>query len=117
MEKHTVVVLLGNSMMMDGIAVSLANNDAVSSLQVDPSIANLQGRLKHIEPDLILYELDSDWAHSILSLLSEQPGTLLLGLDADCSRVIVMNSRQRLTKSMEELYELFQDEVELAPRT
>ncbi|HET6445238.1 MAG TPA: hypothetical protein VFI27_11730 [candidate division Zixibacteria bacterium] len=117
MEKQTIVALLGNSMMMDGIAVSLAENEEVISLRLDPSTMNLQERLLRIKPDLILYELDSDWAHTILSLLSEQPGTLLLALDADCSRVIIMNSRQRLTKSMEELYQLFQDEVDLAPRT
>ncbi len=111
MGKQTVVVILGNSMMMDGITVSLANNKTIRSIQIDPSTTNLNELLKSTEPDLIVFELGTAWSQSILSLLSEHPGMPLFGLDLEFSRVIVINSYQRFTKSIEELSQLFQDEV------
>jgi len=116
MERQTVVVLLGDSMMMDGITVDLVKNEAIRSIQLDPSTANLNELLKSTSPDLIVFELGTAWSQSILSLLSEQPGSLLLGLDLEFSRVIVMNSHQRFTKSIEELLQLFQDEISAALR-
>ena len=111
MEKQTVVVLLGISLMMDGIIDSLIKNEALRSIQIDPSVANLNEQIRSAKPDLIVFELGTVCSQSILSLLSEQPGLLLLGLDLELSRVIVMNSHQRFTRSIEELTQLFQDEV------
>ena len=116
MEKQTVVVFLGDSVLMEGVAVSLVHNESIISIRVDPATANLIECLRSIAPDLIIFELGTLWSSTILSLLSEQPGLQLLGLDIDCSRVIIMNSYQRYTKSIEELSQLFQDEVSAAPR-
>lgn len=117
MKKQPVVILLGDSMLMEGVAVSLACNEALRTQRLDPAAADLHARLGSIAPDLIAFELGTEWSHAILSLLQEQPGSLLLGLDLNCSRVIVMNSHQHLTKSMQELYQLFQDEVITSTRT
>lgn len=116
MEKQTVVVFLGDSVLMEGIAVSLAHNKSINCMRVDPATANMLDCLRSIAPDLIVFELGTMWSFAILSLLSEQPGLQLLGLDIDCSRVIIMNSYQRYTKSIEELSQLFQDEVNVVPR-
>ena len=116
MEKQTVVVFLGDSMLIEGITVSLAHNKLIKSIHVDPATINLKECLRSIAPDLILFELGTVWSPTILSLLSEQPGLHLLALDVDCSRVIIMNSYQRYTKSIEELSQLFQDEVRATPR-
>jgi hypothetical protein len=110
MEQQTVVALLVDSMMMDGIAVSLTRYEAIRLIRLDPTAINLKDCLQTIVPDLIIFELGTVWFHAILSLLSEQPGLLLVGLDLECSRVIIMNSQQHQTKSIEELTQLFQDE-------
>lgn len=115
MEKQTVVVFLGDSVLIEGIAVSLAHNKSINSMQVDPVTANLLDCVRSIAPDLIVFELGTIWSSTILSLLSEQPGLQLLGLDTDRSRVIIMNSYQRYTKSIEELAQLFHDKVNAAP--
>jgi len=115
MEDKPVVVFLGDSMMIDGIVVSLENNELIKTIRFDPSTTNLIECLKDAKPDLIVFELGSVRSHSILSLLSERPGLPLFALDLDCSRVIVVNSHQRFTKSIKELHRLFQDEVNAAP--
>lgn len=115
MEKQTVVALLGDSMMIDGIAVSLARYEAIRPIRLDPAARNLKDCLHTVMPNFIIFELDTLWSHAILSLLSEQPGLLLMGLDLVGSRVIVMNSHQHQTKSIEELTQLFQDEGHVVP--
>lgn len=110
MEQQTVVALLGDSMMMDGIAVSLTKYETITPIRLDPATTNLKDCLQTIAPDLIIFELGTIWFHAILSLLSERPGLLLVGMDLECSRVIIMNSHQYQTKSIEELTQLFQDE-------
>lgn len=117
MEKKSVVVFLGDSLLMDGIAASLAKDEAFKSIRWDPAGAKLDAFLQSTMPDLIFFELDSSWSSAIFALLSKRPGLMLLGLDLNCSRVIVMNSHQRYTKSIAELSKFLQDEVHTEPRT
>lgn len=115
MENKPVVVFLGDSMMMDGIVVSQENREIIKSIRLDPSATNLIECLENVKPDLIVFELGSVGSHSVLSVLSEQPGLPLFALDLDLSRVIVMNTQQRFTNSIKELYQLIQDEINAAP--
>jgi hypothetical protein len=51
------------------------------------------------------------WAPDILSLLSEQPGIWLIGLHLSSSRVIVLNSYQHMTPTMNDLCQVVQAEA------
>ena len=106
MAKSPLVALLGNSLIIDGVAESLASRHPWDVVRID--ITDFEQRIKSLKPDLIVYELENPKSSSILSLLSEQPGTLLLGLDSSSSRVIVMNSHQHITRTMQDLYKVFQ---------
>jgi hypothetical protein len=103
MQQRPLVVLLGDSLLMDGVAVSLADRQMLGTIRMDSDVADIRECLETLQPDLILFELDAPQSPSVLSLLSEQPGTLLIGLDLACSRAIVLNSRQHMTRTMNEL--------------
>jgi len=102
METRSLVVLLA-SVLMDGIAVSLAGNQLLEITCLDADAIDVRQRLHTLKPDLVIFELDTPRLPCILSLLCEQPGILLIGLDLACSRAIVLNSHQHLTPTLNEL--------------
>ena len=112
MKKRPLVVLLGDSLLMDGVAVGLGAREVLGVVRMDTTAAENGESLKSLNPDLIVFELDTPWSPAILSLLREQPGTQLLGLDLTCSQVIVLNSHQHPTRNMKELCQLVQTELD-----
>ena len=111
MDQPSLVVLLGDSVLMDGVAFGLADRQVPGVIRINGSAADIGERLRSLRPDLIVVELDNPQSPSVLSLLREKPGTLLLGLDLNCSRVLVLSSHQHETRTMRELYEVVRDEV------
>jgi hypothetical protein len=111
MERRPLVVLLGDSLLMDGIAVSLAGKEMPGTIRMDSDVVDVREHLKTLQPDLVIFELGTPTSTAILSLLSQQPGIQLMGLDPACSRVIVLNSQQHPTPTMYELYQVVQAET------
>ena len=110
METRSLVVLLA-SVLMDGIAVSLAGNQLLEITCLDAHAIDVRQRLHTLKPDLVIFELENPRLPRILSLLWEQPGILLIGLDLACSRAIVLNSHQHLTPTLNELCLVVQAEA------
>jgi hypothetical protein len=108
MDKRPLVVLLGDSLLLDGVAMSLGDRWRLGVVQMDTSIADIGERLISLKPELILFELDNPRTPAVFSLLREEPDTVLLGLDRDRSQVIVLSSSQHATQSMQELGQLVQ---------
>jgi hypothetical protein len=111
MQPRPLVVLLGDSLLMDGIAVSLAGRKMPGTIRMDSDVLDIRENLKTLQPDLVIFELGAPQSPAILSLLKEQPGIHLMGLDPACSRVIVLNSQQHPTPTMNELYQVVQAET------
>ena len=102
METRRLVVLL-DSVLTDGIAASLAGHQLLEMTSLDAHTIDVRQRLHTLKPDLIIFELDTPHLPYILSLLWEQPGILLIGIDLAYSRAIVLNSHQHLTPTLNEL--------------
>ena len=117
MEKRPLVVLLGDSLLMDGVALSLASQQLWGMIRLDIDVLDSGECLESLNPDLIVFELDSPWSSSILSLIKEQPDILLVGLDLSHSRAIVLNSHQHLTQTMNDLCQVVQAEANKKARS
>jgi hypothetical protein len=113
MDNRPHVVLLGNSLLLDGVAVSLMDQQRLRMVRLEAGTSDIREQLGSLEPELIVFELDSPDAHSIISLLKDRPGILLIGLDLNCSRAIVLNSSQHLTRSMSDLQRVVLETVNL----
>ena len=111
MEKQPLVVLLGDSVLIDGVAAGLASRQVPKMVRIDTFTADIVERLESLEPDLIVFELDAPRSSSIFTLLRQQPGILLLGLDLDYSQVLVLNSHHHITPTMNDLYQIVQAEA------
>jgi hypothetical protein len=108
MPQRPLVVLFGDSLLLDGIAVNLAGKEMPGAIRVGSDVNDASERIKTLQPALIIFELGAPQSTAIFSLLSEQPGIQLLGLDLACSRLIVLNSQQCLNPTMDELCQMVQ---------
>ncbi|MEW6286162.1 MAG: hypothetical protein AB1509_08030 [Chloroflexota bacterium] len=108
MEKRILIVVLGNSLLMDSVASNLRDELALTVMRKEISCINSRERLKAIQPDLIIFELDAPRPCTILSLLSEQPSVRLIGIDTNCSRVVEIVSALHFIESLTEFNQLIQ---------
>ena len=112
MESRLAVLFIGDSVLLESVALCLMERPMLDVTWINPQSTDIKQSVMNIKPDLILFELDAPCTQSIISLLRDQPGTLLLGIDLACSRVIVINSHQCDTHTMRDLNRVFQSEVD-----
>ena len=89
---------------MEAVAASLASWWTLAVIRLEGDAVDVKERLRSLAPDVIIFELDSPSSPIILSLLIERPQILLIGLDLDSSRVIVLDSHPQAARTMNELY-------------
>ena len=106
------VMLLGNSVLMDSVANHLAEMRFINVVRLNAESYEFDQLILTPQPVMIVYEYDPRYAHLMHSLLSKQPGPMLVGIDLSTSQVIVLDSQLRPTKSMEELCDLIQEKVQ-----
>ena len=111
-----LVVVLGDSLLMEGAAVSLADCRQMSLVRIDSNLSDIWQQINDLNPDVIVFELEIPHSPIVLSLLKERPGILLLGLDLECNRVLVLNSRQHFTQTMHDLCQIIEAETDAAVR-
>lgn len=113
MRNQSLVLLLGESILMDGIAESLTqNNHFLIRREVSIGL-DMCVYIKLLKPDMIVFEWGMSSIDSILSGLSELTNIVLLGLDLDSGRVVVLNSKQFPIDTMNDLGRLLESEMVL----
>ena len=116
MADQPLVVVLGDTLLTEGAAISLANCSQISLICIDSNVFDIWQQIDTLNPDVIVFDLEIPHSPLILSLLKEKPGILLLGLDLECNRVIVLNSRQHFTQTMHDLCQIVEAETGAAVR-
>ena len=111
MEKRPLVVLLGDSVLIDGVVASLRTSENLRVKHLDTPSAGVCERLLCLKPDLVVFELDSLQAPLLVSLIRVLAGTTLLGLDLTASRTIVVNSYPRTTHNMDQPAQIIQSQA------
>ena len=99
MTKQPLVVLLGDSLILDSVEASLAGRQAFSVLRLRTAHPEVAQRLNSVAPSLVIFDLDAPSLRSILPFLRAEPGVPLLGVDVDgdiavslvCEHHIVQN--------------------------
>ncbi len=103
MENRRIVVLIGDSLLMDTVEASLGENQAFGVMRIYTTVTGIADRLKSLYPDAIIFDWDTPHLGFVLSFLKNQPGIPLLGLDVTCSKVIALFSEQHLTLTINDL--------------
>jgi hypothetical protein len=97
------VAFVGDSLVIEGVAMSMEHLADIRLIRIDPFAENLRQRLTAAQPDLIVMELRAPWTARILSLLCEWPAVDVAALDFNEQRLVLISSRQYTARTMDEL--------------
>ncbi len=111
MARQPLIVLIGTSLLMEGVAFSLASKPRLNVLQLEPALIQMKDCLHCLEPDLVVFELGAPCSEALTALLNEQPEIRLAGLDLNTCQLIVLTSRQYQTDTMQDLLQVFQQQT------
>ena len=100
------ILLLGDSVLMDGIAESLSKRRFHNMTRINSDARDARTFVNCFIPDLVIYELNAINIDPILTIIREQSDTLHLAVDMTSSQVILLDCRRKPTQSMHELCEL-----------
>ncbi len=104
------VVLLGNSVVASSLASTLRNRPELDIHQLDAAAPEALARLRDAHPDaIILCELATAPSDLIFLLLGEYPGLLVIGVDVDGDRMIVLCGRQASLRTEDDLLEAIRE--------
>jgi hypothetical protein len=106
MDGRAAVVLMGDSVLMDALAVGLQEELAFTVVRMQNSASDLQERLNATDPNLIVYALDGPSAPAVLTLVGVRPETILLSIDHSSSEVTVTTSKRYPVGSIQEFCRL-----------
>jgi hypothetical protein len=101
------ILLYGNSVILGSIGASLrrCSRFDVTTLATPPPDREA---LVTVDPDIVLFDLDSSTTEPVFDLLKTNPALLLIGISPGVNLVRVWNSQQLQEMSMQELLELIQ---------
>jgi hypothetical protein len=102
-----IVLLHGRSLLLSGVAAGLGQ---CTGLQVTQTAnwADASRQLAERTPDALIFDLSETCESHILPLLFENPRLLLIGLDAECNRAVLVSGREARCLTLNEINEIVQ---------
>jgi len=113
METQLKVVLIGDSLLIAGVEVSLREQPGMDVIRVDIALPDAGQRLGRLQPDVLIFDLaasqspfsDSNFPASILQ---EHPGMSLIGIDPSSNNVLVLSGEERTVMAANDLAHVIQ---------
>lgn len=103
MDNRRLVVLVGDSLLMDTVEASLGESQEFGVMRIYSTVTDIASRLQSLSPDAVIFDWDVPHADFVLSMLKQWPGVPLLGLDVTCSQVTALSSEQHITLTVNDL--------------
>jgi hypothetical protein len=97
------VVVYGSSLNMAGIATSLKAVASLEVICVNPRSPGARQSLNELKPAVIVFGLSETSSDLNVSLLHEQPGLVLVGVDPSSDEMLVLSSHSRQALSIADL--------------
>lgn len=106
MEKRTVI-LYGQSMLLALVANNLARSKNLHIIQAS-TWAEVVAQTAECIPDVLIYDLASASEGHILPLLFEHPHMLLIGLDVETNRAVLLAGEETRSLTLERVKEIIE---------
>jgi hypothetical protein len=108
MEERRLIVLFGDSLLMDAVEASLADRPEIDLVRVRSAILEFEKRVKSLSPDLVIFDFDTIHSQFVIPLLRARPEVPLVGLDFSSNQVVVLSGRAHTARTAQELTTLIQ---------
>jgi hypothetical protein len=115
MNRQQLVVLFGDSLLLDSVEASLSDRERLSVLRLRTAAPEVAGRLDALRPELIIFDVNGPNFASLVPFLRMQPSVPLLGLDINCQQAIGLTARTYSVVGAEELKQVIEDYVDQIP--
>lgn len=115
MNKQQLVVLFGDSLLLDSVEASLTQRDLLSVLRLRTAAPEVAERLNTLNPDLVIFDLDGRNFRSLVPFLRMQPGVALLGLDINSHQAVGLTAQTHPVHNFDDLKYLIEDYVDHLP--
>lgn len=106
MERELRVSIIGESVFVEGIAAGLELNPPDNVQRIQAYDEDTPRLIHDFHPDVIVYLLGSPGLDALVSQIGLGDGIRLIGLDAACNQVLIVDSSLQQTLSMEALQQL-----------
>jgi CheY-like chemotaxis protein len=111
MDRRRKLVLVGDSLLLDVVEVSLGANPDLSVTRVRAAVPDAEERIRSLSPDLVIFDLTAPQLAFVIPLLREQPGVPLIGLDINTSQVVALSGQPYVTLTANDLVDIIQQHV------
>jgi DNA-binding response OmpR family regulator len=105
------IAIIGESVLMEGIGVSLAENPLFSVECTGADLADALNLVNKFKPQVIVFDLELPIMQTMLSQMRDLVNLRLVALDDSCDRVLVMDSELFDSPSLADLQELIADSI------
>jgi hypothetical protein len=106
MAEESCLVLYGDSVFLAGIKTEFQRRELPKVITVEAERPDAPGRIRALNARAVLFDLAAAQPDFAISLLREQPGLLLIGLDPSSDDLLVLCSRPARALSMSDLVEV-----------
>lgn len=111
MGKHCTIALYGNSLIVSSIGASLVNQPSLTLHQLDTGTSDLAQYMKSEHPDVLIFDLATDYPNSPITLLKEHPRLLLIGIDISNAKMLVLSGQQSQALTIDDLTHVIEAQV------
>lgn len=111
MDGQHLVLLFGESLLLDSVEARLAGCEAVSVMRLRTAAPEVAARLYSLNPDLIIFDLDGDNFRSLIPFLRMESGAPLLGLDINCNQVVTLVPQRHTVLNLEDLCQVIAGKI------
>jgi hypothetical protein len=103
------VLLYGRSLLLSGVAASLEQSAGLRTAQAATWVEASQLICEHA-PDVLIFDLMSSNESHVLSLLLTYPSLLIIGLDSECSRAVLVSGQEARSLTVNQIAEMVRRE-------
>jgi hypothetical protein len=101
------VLLFGQTLLLSGVAANLAQSPGLGLLQV-PTWEEASRLLAARIPDVLIFDLTHENQSHVLPLLVRNPGMLLIGLDLEHNRAVLLSGQETHAPTLERIRNIVQ---------
>jgi DNA-binding NarL/FixJ family response regulator len=108
-----VLALCGESLLIEGIKVSLQDREGVEIVLLDTSRPGVVQVLDKLSPDVILFDLTPSQLNYVFTFLQAHTDVVLIGLDLNRDLALILSGEWRRLPTVADLIQVIEAQIQV----